>query len=100
MQVIVTPGSSGALQLLMSTLINPGEAVMLTDPGYPCNRHFVRLVEGQPISVPVTYETGFQINKDVAERYWQDNIRAVMLASPSNPTGSTLSLDEIKQLAT
>lgn len=98
-RVIITPGSSGALQLLMSTLINPGEAVLLTDPGYPCNRHFVRLVEGEPISVPVSYETGFQINKEVAEQYWQENVRAVMLASPSNPTGSTITLDEVKQLA-
>lgn len=98
-RVIVTPGSSGALQLLMSTLINPGEAVLLSDPGYPCNRHFVRLVEGEPVSVPVSYETGFQITKDVAQRYWQENVRAVMLASPSNPTGSTITLDEVKQLA-
>ena len=98
-RIIVTPGSSGALQLLMSLLINPGDAVLLTDPGYPCNRHFVRLVEGRPVSVPVDHTTGYQITTDVAQQHWQDNVRAVMLASPSNPTGSTIELDEVRKLA-
>ena len=48
-RILVTPGASGALQLATAVLINPGEQVLLTDPGYPCNRHFVRLVEGEPV---------------------------------------------------
>lgn len=47
-RVIITPGSSGALQLVMSVLIEPGESVIMSDPGYPCNRHFVELVGGNP----------------------------------------------------
>ncbi len=97
-RVIVTPGSSGALQLLMSLLINPGDAVMLTDPGYPCNRHFVRLVEGEPLSIPVDHSTDYQINTEIARANWQDNVKAVLLASPSNPTGNTVSLEEMHSL--
>lgn len=98
-RVIVTPGSSGALQLLMSLLVNPGDAVMLTDPGYPCNRHFVRLVEGEPLSIPVDHSSDYQIDRDIAKANWQDNVKAVLLASPSNPTGSTVSLQGIKSLS-
>jgi len=98
-RVIVTPGSSGALQLLMSLLVNPDDRVLLTDPGYPCNRHFVRLVEGVPVSIPVDHTTGYQIDVDIARKYWQENTRAVLLASPSNPTGSMVNLDQMTELA-
>ena len=98
-RVIVTPGSSGALQLLMSLLVNPGERVQLTDPGYPCNRHFVRLVEGEPLSIPVDHTTDYQITADIARQHWQENTRAVLLASPSNPTGSMVSLEQISELS-
>lgn len=98
-RIIVTPGSSGALQLLMSLLVNPGERVQLTDPGYPCNRHFVRLVEGNPVSIPVDHTTDYQITVDIARQHWQENTRAVLLASPSNPTGSMVSPEQITELS-
>jgi aspartate/methionine/tyrosine aminotransferase len=98
-RVIVTPGSSGALQLLMSLLVNPDDRVLLTDPGYPCNRHFVRLVEGVPVSIPVDHKTDYQIDVEIARQHWQDNTRAVLLASPSNPTGSMVSLQQMTELA-
>jgi len=98
-RVIVTPGSSGALQLLMSLLVNPGDRVQLTDPGYPCNRHFVRLVEGVPVSIPVDHTTDYQITADIAHQHWQENTKAVLLASPSNPTGSMVSVEQITVLA-
>lgn len=98
-RVIVTPGSSGALQLLMSLLVNPGERVLLTDPGYPCNRHFVRLVEGIPVSIPVDASTGYQVNVNLARQYWQEQTRALLLASPSNPAGSTLAPADMAELA-
>jgi aspartate/methionine/tyrosine aminotransferase len=97
-RVIVTPGSSGALQLVMNMLINPGEQVMMTDPGYPCNRHFVRLVEGLALSVPVGPESNYQLNSAIVGKYWQDNVRALMIASPSNPVGSCLELEQIRDL--
>ena len=94
-RIIITPGSSGALQLTMSALINPGEAVLMADPGYPCNRHFVRLVEGEPLSIPVGPETAYQLNAKLVEESWTPKTKAVMVASPSNPTGTLLDIEEL-----
>ncbi|AKH19676.1 aminotransferase [Sedimenticola thiotaurini] len=97
-RVLITPGSSGALQLVMSILVNPGEAVMMADPGYPCNRHFVQLVSGQPVTVSVGPESGYQLTAEIIEREWSDNMRAVMVASPSNPTGTLIKRDELEKI--
>jgi len=97
-RIIITPGSSAALQLLMQMLVNPGDAVMMTDPGYPCNRHFVRLSEGQALAIKVDSQSDFQIDEQLARQYWQDNVCALLLSTPSNPTGSCLSLETIGQL--
>ena len=98
-RIIITPGSSGALQLLMSTLINPGDQLLMADPGYPCNRNFVRLVEGEPLSIPVTAETGYQLTHGHLQQHWSSRSRAVLVASPSNPTGTLISSDEMAQMA-
>ncbi|MES9853336.1 MAG: pyridoxal phosphate-dependent aminotransferase [Candidatus Thiodiazotropha sp. L084R] len=97
-RVIVTPGSSGALQLLMSVLINPGDSVLMADPGYPCNRHFVTMVDGLPIGVPVGAETEYQFTADLVEQAWREDTKAVLIASPSNPTGTLLSDSEMQRL--
>jgi aspartate/methionine/tyrosine aminotransferase len=97
-RIIVTPGSSGALQLAMSALVNPGEAVLMADPGYPCNRHFVRLVEGEPLSIPVGPESAYQLDAELVEQAWTSKTKAVMVASPSNPTGTLLSIGELKRI--
>ena len=88
-RIVVTPGASAALQLVMAMLVNPGDRVLLADPGYPCNRHFVELVEGRPVAVPVGPETGYQLTAELVESAWRPDTRAVMIASPSNPTAST-----------
>ena len=59
-RIIITPGASGALQLALAVLVNPNDKVMMTDPGYPCNRHMVRMFEGEAVSVPVSAESLFQ----------------------------------------
>jgi aspartate/methionine/tyrosine aminotransferase len=97
-RVIVTPGSSGALQLILSVLINPGESVLMADPGYPCNRHFVELVEGEPVALPVGPESGYQLTAEMVEAAWQPNTKAVLIASPSNPTGTLLDDSKMEQL--
>jgi aspartate/methionine/tyrosine aminotransferase len=97
-RVVVTPGSSGALQLVMSVLVNPGESVLMADPGYPCNRHFVELVDGRPQTVPVGPETGYQLTAEQVEAAWQEKTRAVLLASPSNPTGTLIDDREMARL--
>jgi len=97
-RIIVTPGASGALQLVLSALIDPGNSVLLADPGYPCNRHFVELVDGRPVAVPVGAETGYQLTAELVERAWQADTKAVLLASPSNPTGTLVSPAEMAAL--
>jgi len=95
-RIVITPGASGALQLVTGILINAGDAVLMADPGYPCNRHFVRLLEGNAISVPVGANSHYQPDKALLERYWDDNTRAVLIASPSNPTGSLIPDAQLK----
>jgi aspartate/methionine/tyrosine aminotransferase len=97
-QVLVTPGSSGALQLLMNVLINPGDSVLMADPGYPCNRHFVSMVDGIPVGVPVGEESDYQLTAELVEQAWRDDTKAVLIASPSNPTGTLLAESEMRQL--
>lgn len=96
--VVVTPGSSGALQLIMAVLLNPGDEVLIADPAYPCNRHFVRLFEGKARAVPVDPSTGYQLNADLIRQYWTPKTIAVMVASPSNPTGTVIPVDELKEI--
>lgn len=97
-RIVVTPGASGALQLIFSTLINPGDAVVMADPGYPCNRHFVRLNEGKTIGVPVNADSDYQLTAKLLEQYWSENTVAAMLASPSNPTGTIISDSELQAM--
>ncbi len=98
-RVIVTPGASGALQLIFAALINPGDQVLMADPGYPCNRHFVSLFEGEPRAIPVDAATGYQLNADLVRRHWTERTVAVLLASPSNPTGTLVPSNEMARIA-
>ncbi len=97
-RIIVTPGASGALQLVMGVLINPGESVLMADPGYPCNRHFVELVDGTPIGVPVGADTGYQLTAEIVETAWRPDTKTVLVATPANPTGTLLTLGELSAL--
>jgi len=94
-RVIVTPGASGALSALMAALIAPGDQVLMADPGYPCNRNFVRLAEGETVRVPVNIETAYQLTPELVEYFWDDKTKAVLLASPSNPTGTVVPKDDL-----
>lgn len=98
-RIVITPGSSGALQLLMAVLINPGEQVLMADPGYPCNRNFVRLVEGESVSVPVDAAGGFQLTAAHLQQHWRERTKAVMVASPANPTGTLIPKAAMRALA-
>ena len=97
-RIVVTPGSSGALLLTMGVLLNPGDQVLMADPGYPCNRHFVRFTEGQAVGVPVDAATGYQLTPELIEQYWTPATVAVMLASPSNPTGTLIPAETLKAI--
>jgi len=97
-RIIITPGASGALQLAFSVLVNPGDAVVLADPGYPCNRHFVRLNEGKSISANVDANSHYQLNESILKENWRENAVAAMLASPSNPTGSIVNESDLRAM--
>ena len=97
-QVIVTPGASGALQLALGVTIDPGDGVLLSDPGYPCNRHMVIMYGGEVQSVPVGAENNYQLSMELIRQHWQPNTRVVMLATPSNPTGAIIQPDELRQI--
>ena len=97
-RVVVTPGASGALQLILGVLINPGDEVLMADPGYPCNRHFVRLFEGEARLVPVDADTGYQLTAQLVRRYWTSRTRAVLIASQSNPTGTLVAPAEMANI--
>lgn len=97
-RVAVTPGASGALLLAMAALFDPGDEVLLADPGYPCNRHFARLVEARGVGVPVGPETGFQLTAGLVERHWGPRTRGVLVANPGNPTGTVIPAAELQAI--
>ncbi|MEJ2058655.1 MAG: aminotransferase class I/II-fold pyridoxal phosphate-dependent enzyme, partial [Desulfofustis sp.] len=97
-RIVVTPGSSGALQLVLSVLVDPGQEVLMTDPGYPCNKNFVELVSGVPVGLPVGAETRYQLNSEQVAENWRAATRAVMVATPSNPTGTVVERDEMMRI--
>ncbi|MDZ7804637.1 pyridoxal phosphate-dependent aminotransferase [Thiohalophilus sp.] len=97
-RIMVTPGASGALLLALGVLLEPGQGVMLADPGYPCNRNFAYFLDARVQAVPVNAETGYQLTLDRVQQYWQPHIRVVMLASPANPTGTLVPPDELRAI--
>jgi aspartate/methionine/tyrosine aminotransferase len=88
-RIIITPGASGALQLAMLCLLDAGENVLLTDPGYPCNRNIAQVLAAQTIAIPVSAENA---------KYWNDKTRVAMVATPSNPTGTILPENQLKEI--
>jgi len=97
-RVAVTPGASGALLLAMAALFNPGDEVLMADPGYPCNRHFARLIEVNGIGVPVGPDTAFQLTAELVLRHWGPNTRGVLVANPGNPTGTVIPAHELRAI--
>ena len=94
-RIVITSGASGALQLALGALVSPGDEWLIPDPGYPCNRHFVRLFEGCPRSIAVGADSAYQPTAAQVAEHWQAATRGVMLASPSNPTGTLLHPNEL-----
>ena len=89
-RIVVTAGASGALLLALGVLVDPGDEWLLPDPGYPCNRHFLRLLEGTPVSLPVNADSDFQPTADALASAWGRNTRGLLVASPANPTGAVV----------
>lgn len=89
-RIAVTAGSSGALLLALAVLLNPGDELLLPDPGYPCNRHFVRTLEGIPRSMAVGPETNYQPTAELVAHHWTEHCKGLLVASPANPTGTLI----------
>ncbi len=98
-RVVVTPGASGALMLALGVIMQEGDEVLLADPGYPCNRNFVRFLSGKTRSVSVDASTDYQLTLKHLKENWKPNTAAVIVASPSNPTGTLLAKEELVAMA-
>ncbi|MBL8449957.1 MAG: pyridoxal phosphate-dependent aminotransferase [Dechloromonas sp.] len=98
-RIVVTAGASGALTLALACLCEPGRRWLLADPGYPCNRHFVRAFEGVPTAIPVGPESNFQPTTAHLEAHWSPDTDGLLVASPANPTGTLLGGAELTALA-
>jgi len=97
-RIIVCAGASAALLLAFGVLLNSGDEVLLADPGYPCNRHFVRAMDGVPVSIAVGADSRYQLTAAHVARHWTPRTVATLLASPSNPTGTVVSLPALQKI--
>jgi len=98
-RILITPGTSGAFSLLYAVLLDVGESVLLPDPGYPCQRNFIRLAGGEAINIPVGPDSRYHLDAALIKQHWQKNSRAAVVINPGNPTGTVLSLEVIQTLA-
>lgn len=99
-RIAVTTGSSAALALLGDLLVAPGDGVLLTDPGYPCNANFVRRAGGEPQWVPVDAEQRYRLSARALADHWRPNTTGAWLASPANPTGELIPERVLREIAT
>lgn len=97
-RVIVTAGASGALLLACAVLVEIGAEVLMPDPSYPCNRHFVAAFDGAARMIPSGPAERFQLTAAQVEANWGERTRGVLLASPSNPTGTSILPDELRRI--
>ena len=97
-RIVITAGASAALQLACLALIEAGDEILMPDPSYPCNRHFVSAAEGNAVLIPTTSEERFQLSSAKVQAAWTAASRGVLLASPSNPTGTSIAPQELKRI--
>jgi len=97
-RIVITAGASGAFLLTLGTLLNPGDEVLMPDPCYPCNRHFVRLFEGRARAIPVDETQHYQLSASDVRSNWTEATRGVLIASPSNPTGTLIPRQELQAI--
>ena len=99
-RIVVTAGASAALELACLALFEDGDEVLMPDPAYPCNRHFVAATEAQAVSLPSGPEQRFQLDAASVTAHWSPRTRGVLLASPSNPTGTSIAPETLQQIVT
>jgi aspartate/methionine/tyrosine aminotransferase len=97
-RIVITAGASAALQLACLALIEAGDEVLMPDPSYPCNRQFVQAAEGRAVLLPCAADQRFQLQADQVREHWGPKTRGVLLASPSNPTGTSMAGSELARV--
>jgi aspartate/methionine/tyrosine aminotransferase len=97
-RIVVTAGASAALQLACLALVDRDDEVLLPDPSYPCNRHFVAAAEGKAVLLPASGEERYQLSAAGVSAAWSERTRGVLLASPSNPTGTSIDPGEMGRI--
>jgi aspartate/methionine/tyrosine aminotransferase len=97
-RIVVTAGASAGLQLVCMALFEAGDEVLMPDPSYPCNRHFVSATGATPRLLPTSAEQRFQLDAESVRSAWTPQTRGVLLASPSNPTGTSIAPDEMRAI--
>ena len=90
-QIVITSGTSPAMLLIFSALLEKGDQVILSDPHYACYPNFIRFVQGIPVTAPVYEEDGFQYRPEAIKERITARTKAILINSPSNPTGNLLS---------
>ena len=97
-RIVITAGASAALQLACLALIEPGDEILMPDPSYPCNRHFVSAAEGVAKLIPTGAAERYQLSAEQVAAHWSEKTRGVLLASPSNPTGTSIDPAELRRI--
>ena len=98
-QILVTSGTSPALMLACAALLNPGDKVMVSDPGYACYGNFVTYCDGTPQFIKVYEDNGFQYEPQTLKKSLSPQTKAILINSPANPTGNLLEADRMRELA-
>jgi aspartate/methionine/tyrosine aminotransferase len=98
-RIAITSGASGGLLCVTALYVDAGDEILVPDPGYPGYRHFVRAFEGKAKSLPVSAATDFQPTLDMVRANWGPRTKGLLLGSPSNPTGTLISRDELTSIA-
>ncbi|MCX7215606.1 MAG: pyridoxal phosphate-dependent aminotransferase [Burkholderiales bacterium] len=96
-RIVITAGASGALLLACAALVERDAEVLMPDPSYPCNRHFITAFNGRPVLIPSGPADRFQLSAAMVAANWNHQTRGVLLASPSNPTGTSMTRDQLAQ---
>lgn len=97
-RIVVTAGASAGLLLACAALVAEGDEVLMPDPCYPCNRHFVSAFGGKPVLVPASSDDRYQLSGAHVEQHWSARTRGVLVASPSNPTGTSMTPEQLRAM--
>jgi aspartate/methionine/tyrosine aminotransferase len=98
-QIVISSGTSPAMFVMFATLLEKGDQVIISDPHYACYPNFIKFVQGEPVTIPVYEEDGFQYRPKAIEEKITNKTKAIFINSPSNPTGNLLSANRMQAIA-